>query len=478
MKWSTNRPVLAALLLSAAAHRSVAFSASPRTLTRPSAIETKTTTTTTTTTTRELQERAAPIIASFSADDEDDFDPPLWLRNSHVQTIAGFLWREHVSEGSYVSRSEGPWRMISRLWDASLSSANSNNQETMQAQPAFWDHRERIETPDGDWFHADSKMVSKHHNDNDNKNNDGPPPTVLIVHGLESNTDSPAVKEMAVSFRAQGMNVVGLNFRGCSGTPNDTLGGYHLGFTDDLRLYLDKLVAENEGQARPTIYLAGFSLGANVVLKCLGELGAAAVTEYNIAGAAVLCAPLDQARNAPQLAAPGINRSVYSRNLLKTMKERVRESLDRFCDGDEETDKFDFQRCMQATTITEIDDAFIAPVYGFRDCWDYYQQTSSIHFLNSIAVPTLILNAEDDPFFDSQQPWPVNRSVENGGILPLKLIRTKYGGHLGYVWHRVESDDPRLLPTSMEEQHTPSWAAAKLGHFLGHVQEQQTSLIV
>jgi len=452
MKWSTNRPLLAALLLSAAAVRSAAFS---------------TITKTTTTTIRELQERAAPIIASFPADD-DDFDPPLWLRNCHVQTIAGFLWREHVKEGSYVSRSEGPWRMISRLWNAFLSSANSNNQ---QAQPAFWDHRERIETPDGDWFHADSKMVSKHH-----KNNDKPPPTVLIVHGLESNTNSPAVKEMAVSFQAQGMNVVGLNFRGCSGTPNDTLGGYHLGFTDDLRLYLDKLVAENERQARPTIYLAGFSLGANVVLKCLGELGAAAVTEYNIAGAAVLCAPLDQARNAPQLAAPGINRSVYSRNLMRTMKERVRESLDRFCDGDEQTDKFDYQRCMQATTITEIDDAFIAPVYGFRDCWDYYQQTSSIHFLDSIAVPTLILNAEDDPFFDSQQPWPVNRSVENGGNLPLKLIRTKYGGHLGYVWHRVESDDPRLLPAPMEEQHTPSWAAAQLGRFLGHVQEQQTSL--
>ena len=84
----------------------------------------------------------------------------------------------------------------------------------------FWQNRERIETPDGDWFHADSLMVS-----------DEDAPTVVIVHGLESSTNSPAVREMAVAFRAQGMNVVGLNFRGCSGEANDTVGAFSFGRT-------------------------------------------------------------------------------------------------------------------------------------------------------------------------------------------------------------------------------------------------------
>lgn len=86
-------------------------------------------------------------------------------------------------------------------------------------------------------------------------------------------------------------------------------------------------------------------------------------------------------------------------------------ALERFGDGDESTtDKFDYARAMAATTITEFDDAFTAKIYGFDGVWDYYEKTSSIHSLNRIAVPTFILNATDDPFFDPTV-WPMEKTT-------------------------------------------------------------------
>jgi len=177
-----------------------------------------------------------------------------------------------------------------------------------------------------------------------------------------------------------------------------------------------------------------------------------------------LCSPIDQTPNADCMAAAGINRSVYSQNLLRTMRQRVAYTLERFCDGDEQTNKFDYPRCMAATTIKEIDDAFIAPIYGFKDCYDYYRQTSSI------CVPTMILNARDDPFFHASV-WPTEKSVDHGGTVPLKMVHTNHGGHLGFFLHQV--DDDNSSDALLRDPNAPSWAATELGRFLGHVQERQ-----
>ena len=93
---------------------------------------------------------------------------------------------------------------------------------------------------------------------------------------------------MAQAYVEDGFDVVCMNFRGCCGQPNDTIGGYHLGFTDDLKHFLkmiSKMVEQDYFEQRP-VYLSGFSLGANVVIKTLGELGDAAMTLYNVQGAA------------------------------------------------------------------------------------------------------------------------------------------------------------------------------------------------
>lgn len=388
-----------------------------------------------------LQKQAAVIANSFAP---SEFKP--WLKNQHVQTIGGFFLKDrcaylpsdHVQAAKHVT-------------EAILSKLN-NQQQEQPNEPKFWHHRERIETPDGDWFHADSRFVS--HSE---------APTVLIFHGLESNSESINTQEMAQAFNDIGMHAVCLNFRGCSGTPNNKLSGYHLGFTDDLHQYL-LLLKQN---STTPIYLAGFSMGANVVLKALGELGETAVRDYNIRGAAVLCPPLDQNRNAEFLAKPGINRVVYTGNLLKQLKRRTRTMWEIVCHGDEDTDMFDFRRTMAATTVTEFDDAFHRGVNGFKDCWDYYRQTSCIHYMDKICVPTLLLGAKDDPFFDPAV-WPIEKTSAHGGMAPIKMVRTEHGGHLGYTFHQV--DDPKDERLRKNGTSPPSWAQTELSRFLHHVE--------
>ena len=140
-----------------------------------------------------------------------------------------------------------------------------------------------------------------------------------MCHGLESNSHSNLSKDMALAYYNKGLNVMCLNFRGCSSSgPNLQLGGYHLGFTDDLLQFLQMFNTRNT--SRQPIYLSGFSLGANVILKALGELKMQAITEYNIQGATAFCVPYCAERNAPFLGSPGFNQVVYCGNLLSDVE--------------------------------------------------------------------------------------------------------------------------------------------------------------
>lgn len=382
-----------------------------------------------------LQTKAAAAISDFQLFER--FNP--LFADPHIQSIGGFLARQR-GIGSYVPKTNGYGKLLAEVTKSLLTSDNTES-------IPFWDSRERIETPDGDWFHADSKRSETADHD------DTTTPTLVLIHGLESNSESPLTIEMAQA-NIKSMHVTCINFRGCSGEPNDSIGGYHLGFTDDVKHYLTILK-----QRRPDapVYLAGFSLGANVVLKCLGELKETAVTDWNIHGAVALAAPLDQELNAKALAQPGVNRLVYTNMLLKSLKRKAQFQLDRFCNGDPNTTAFDYRRGMAAETITDFDDAFIAPIYGFRDCWDYYRQTSSRYFLDSIAVPTLVLNAKDDPFFDPNS-WPATAGDH------IRLERMESGGHLGFGFHQLESD---VVPET-------SWAPHQMALFFQHIHNKRS----
>ena len=236
-------------------------------------------------------------------------------------------------------------------------------------------------------------------------------------------------------------------------------GGYHLGFTEDLKHFLSHLRKNGASSAEKPVYVSGVSLGGNVVLKALGELGEDAASKYHVRGAAVAGVPFDHERNCQFQNSNPFSRKVYIGNFVRSLQERTQQQLELHCDGNEDTDAFDYRRAMAAQTNYEWEDAFIAPVYGFTDYLDYYRQTSSIRFLNNVAVPTLILNSEDDPLF-CPSVFPTEKSVEGGGNVPLKMVRTRHGGHLGYLFHQLDREGTEC---------PASWMPTELARFVEHV---------
>ena len=359
-------------------------------------------------------------------------------------------------------------------------SALVKNLLSSTAEQQYWDRRERIETPDGDWFHVDWKDNTA--NTNDEANEANAKGLMILIHGLESSSESPLVVDMAKAYQSLNLDVCCINFRGCSGTPNDTLGAYHLGFTNDLKQLLDSIIVKNNNKNdsknnnnnnnnQQPLYLSGFSLGGNMMIKALGELQETAVDKYNIRGAAVFCAPLNAERHYKRLYAPGINRSIYTGSLLKTMKQKAHRQMEVLCDGNPDTTKFNYKACMAAETIFDFEDAFIAPIYGFDDPIDYFRQTASINFIETVAVPTFVLNGEDDPFMDgSYQPTDV--CFENGGRAPVKMIHSKLGGHCGFIFHQVDTrdddDDDEQMPLN-------SFGPAEMKRFIQHVMDNNDS---
>jgi len=267
---------------------------------------------------------------------------------------------------------------------------------------------ERIETKDNDFFDVeyttDFEISRK---------------IVILLHGLESNTKGGIMTRLAVAFQSKGFACCLVSFRSCNGIQNRNPGAYHLGFTDDLKQLVEII---HERYPMKSIYLTGFSLGANVVLKYLGELSETA-NNYNIRGAAVICVPFDPAA-CQKMIDKGFSKLVYTGNFLNTLKKKaeIQHAL--------HPTSFDLQAVLSATTMGEFDNAFIAKIYGFKDNMDYYNQTGAKRWLRYIRVPTIAMNARDDPFFDEAALPCAIQDV--GDLAPVRMIYHEYGGHCGF----------------------------------------------
>ena len=410
-----------------------------------------------------IREFAFRVSKSF---EPQEFRPatPI-LANKHVQTISGALLRNDNS-CRYVTADPAQEPNNFGIGLQLLVAAATKAPGESNPKNIFWDKRERIDTPDGDFFHVDSKFV------HGNENNPSTKGLVIIVHGLQSNSNSTLVVDMATAYGHRGFDVACINFRGCSGEPNEGLKAYHLGFTDDLKHYLSLLKNRRDSSKPISIYITGKSLGANVVLNALGELGMSALTEFNIQGAAVNCVPFDNERNKDFLL-QGLSKIIYNGKLLQSLKETAFRQLERF--GDTlDAQKVDSDRLAKATTITEFDETYIAPLFGFQNYRDYYNQTSCLNFLDKIRVPTLILNSRDDPFMDPAFfPWEYGCDSESGeqNQSPIRMLRSEHGGHLGYMFHS------QVLGGGDGNGNTQaSFMPTELARFINHCHEQYVYL--
>ncbi len=266
--------------------------------------------------------------------------------------------------------------------------------------------RERWDTPDGDFIDVDHVV-------RDETVDSSARPTLVVFHGLEGHAGARYVRGLMAAASARGWHGVAPHFRGCGGTPNLGPRFYHSGDSEEIDWVLRRVAATAPGP----VVAAGISLGGNMLLKWLGERGDAA--REVVAAAAAVSAPLDLGAGSVSLRR-GFNR-FYAWNFLLTLKRKSRHKLT------QHASLFRRDAMEAARTLHAFDDAVTAPVHGFVDANDYYDRSSSKRHLPRIAVPTLVLNARNDPFLPaSALPGPGEVSSM------VTLDYPEHGGHVGF----------------------------------------------
>lgn len=259
--------------------------------------------------------------------------------------------------------------------------------------------RERISTPDDDFLDLDWVRSENDH-------------LVIICHGLEGNSSRPYVKGMVQALTLEGYDVLAWNYRGCSGEPNLKVYSYHSGATEDLKTVINHAIQKGYHK----VSLVGFSLGGNIVLKYLGEKR---VIPDALGSAIVFSVPLDLHDCAIQIHKP--SNFLYEQRFLRSFRGKVRDKANLI----NEIDQGFFK---QVKSVYDFDELFTAPVSGFKNAIDYYDQCSSINFVRNISIPTLVVNALNDPFLGPKcfetEPF---KDLE-----PVTFELTKTGGHCGF----------------------------------------------
>ncbi len=269
--------------------------------------------------------------------------------------------------------------------------------------------RERWETPDGDFVDLDWNESAQSALSNERT------PLLILFHGLEGNSNSHYALALMHAVQAIGWAGVVVHFRGCSGEPNRLPRAYHSGDSEEIDWVLRRL---KQTQKRRPLYAVGVSLGGNALLKWIGESGLQAIRLLR--AAAAVSAPLDLSACGHHLGR-GFNR-VYSWHFLQTLKPGAAAKLKRF------PGLFDERRLRQVTTIYAFDDLVTGPLHGFAGVDDYWRRASSKPWLASVRVPTLVLNALNDPFMPPQS-LPGARQVS----ADVRLEFPREGGHVGFV---------------------------------------------
>jgi predicted alpha/beta-fold hydrolase len=320
---------------------------------------------------------------------ESEFRPAPWLKNPHLQTI----------------------------FAASL-----------RPSPRLSVRRERIDLPDGDFLDLDWV-------------DGGVPagsPIVLVLHGLTGSIKSKYARGLMRQAHARGWRAVLMHFRGASGEPNRLPRGYHSGETSDVD-YVARLLRQREPQA--PLAAVGYSLGGNVLLKWLGEQGAAVPVRTAVA----VSVPFDLRLCAASIR-EGFSR-IYQDRLLRLMRASVHLKFQRI------EPPIPLPDLRRLRDFFEYDAAVTAPLHGFAGVDDYYDSCSSRHYLKGVRVPTLVLHAKDDPFMS---PDVVPRADELSGQVTIEL--SAHGGHVGFV-----AAGARSQPLFWLEERIPAHLAQYLG---------------
>ncbi|MEM8846761.1 MAG: alpha/beta fold hydrolase [Bacteroidota bacterium] len=298
-----------------------------------------------------------PIINS-------SYNPPLFFKHGHASTIYAGLVR----------------------------SVNSLKQQ-----------RERIHLKDGDFLDLDWSYSKE------SKNR-----LVILLHGLEGDAHRHYIQGSAKLLNSNGFDSCSVNFRGCSGEPNQLYRSYHSGATEDLEEVMFHIL---ENKKYHSIYIKGFSLGGNLLLKYLGEQDQ---HPKEIKAAVAVSVPCDLHSSCEQLLSS--KNILYAKRFKKNLLQKLRQKQERFPElvSDEDINSI--------ITLKDFDDVYTSKAHNFKDALDYYTQCSCLQFLPAVEVPSLIVNARNDSFL-GETCYPVEEAQKNPN---LHLEIPKYGGHVGF----------------------------------------------
>ena len=289
---------------------------------------------------------------------DSDFRPAWWLRGPHAQTL---------------------WPVLRR-------------------RPQLDIVKERVELADGDFIDLAWSGSEER-------------PIVMLLHGLEGGLDSHYVRGIMQALNRQGFRACLMHFRGCSGEPNRLPIAYHSGKTDDPA----EIMAHIERRHGPVFGAVGVSLGGNVLLKWLGEMGG----QCPLQRAAVMSVPFVLNDAALRLR-NGMSR-IYERYLVSSLQRSFRRKFARMpCPIDVNVDRLN--------TFRRFDDQVTAKLHGFDGVDDYYNEASSRQYIPRIRIPTLILHAVDDPFM-----YPDTAPAASELPPQVTLELTSHGGHVGFI---------------------------------------------
>lgn len=274
---------------------------------------------------------------------------------------------------------------------------------TCISKPKVAYRRERWQTPDGDFIDVDFV--------------DGKPgqPFIVMFHGLEGSSHSHYARALMAHVAALGWSGAVPHFRGCSGELNHAPRFYHSGDAQEVEWIIRRLVEDRRSHPPSKFYATGVSLGGNALLRWLGE----SQHQADIVDAAcAVSAPLDLAGGGAALSR-GLN-LIYTRAFLQTLKPKCLQKLKQF------PELFDRDAMLRARNLYEFDNIVTAPLHGYRDTDDYWDRASAKHVLSDITVPTLVLNARNDPFLPEHHlPRAASRHVT--------LDYPAHGGHVGFA---------------------------------------------
>lgn len=270
-------------------------------------------------------------------------------------------------------------------------------------------------------------------------------PIVILLHGLTGSSASLYILGQQRALAAIGWRSVAVNWRGCSGEPNHSARAYHSGASDDLAEVVNHVHSLHPDQL---LFAVGYSLGGNVLLKYLGECGA----DCPLHAAVAVSVPfrLDQSADRLQVGFSRVYQSRFMRDMLAYVTNKKR--LFQHQGLTAEHARLEALGSLEGMdSFWDFDGRVTAPLHGFDSAQDYYRRCSSRYFLSGIKQPTLIIQAQNDPFV---YPHSLPESTELSPSTEFELHQR--GGHVGFI------EGPPWRPRYYLERRIPQWLATQL----------------